>query len=307
MTTTTTTERGTFVGTSVLRVEDRPHLTGAATFGGDVNRPNQLYARIVRSPFAAGRITGIRVDAALEHPQVVAVFTAADVPDVRIPPRMSSGERADKVLQPVIARDEVRYVGEPVAMVVARDQYAAEDAAELVDVEIEPYQAIVEFADAVSAEARPIHSVLGSNEIDRISAARGKADAAFRTADVVVSASFSVQRHGAVPMEPRALVAEEKDGRLTVWGVAKVKQANRRVLAALLDRDVDAIRFIETDVGGSFGARGEFYPEDFLVPWAAIMLKRPVKWVEDRGENLVALNQSREQQWTAEGRGDRRR
>jgi carbon-monoxide dehydrogenase large subunit len=215
---------------------------------------------------------------------------------------MSPGARALEVLQPVIARDEVRYVGEPVAMVVARDQYAAEDAAELVDVEIETYRAIVELDDAVSAQARAIHGVLGGNTIDTIAAARGKVDDAFAAADVTVSASFSVQRHGAVPLEPRALVAEEDpgDGRLTVWGVAKVKQANRRVLASLLDRDIDSIRFLETDVGGSFGARGEFYPEDFLVPWAAVVLKRPVKWVEDRAENLVALNQSREQQWTAE-------
>ena len=300
--TTITSKRGSFIGQSVLRVEDHRHLTGTATFGGDVNRPNQLYARIVRSPVAAGRIAAIHVEAALDHPQVVAVLTAADVPDVRIPPRMSPGERALAVLQPVIARDEVRYVGEPVAMVVARDQYAAEDAAELVDIEIETYQAIVELDDAVSAQARAIHGVLGGNTIDTIAAARGKVDDAFAAADVTVSAAFSVQRHGAVPLEPRALVAEEDpgDGRLTVWGVAKVKQANRRVLASLLDRDIDSIRFLETDVGGSFGARGEFYPEDFLVPWAAVVLKRPVKWVEDRAENLVALNQSREQQWTAE-------
>jgi aerobic carbon-monoxide dehydrogenase large subunit len=302
MTTVAPPKGGSLIGQSVLRIEDERHLTGTATFGADVNRRNQLYARIVRSPVAAGRITAVRVDAALAHPQVVAVFTAGDVPDVRIPPRLSPGERAVKVLQPVIARDEVRYVGEPVAMVVARDPYAAEDGAELVDVDIEPYQALVELDDAVSARARPIHSVLGGNEVDTVSVARGKVDAAFKAADVIVGSSFSVQRHGAVPLEPRALVAEEdpRDGRLTVWGVAKVKQANRRVLASLLDRDIESIRFYETDVGGSFGARGEFYPEDFLVPWAATMLKRPVKWVEDRGENLVALNQSREQQWTAE-------
>jgi carbon-monoxide dehydrogenase large subunit len=297
-----TTVRGALVGRPVRRVEDHRHLTGTATFGGDVQRPDQLYVRVVRSPVAAGRITGIRVDEALEHPQVVAVLTADDVPDVRIPPRMSPGERAVKALQPVIARHEVRYVGEPVALVVARDPYAAEDAAELVELDIDYFQALVELDDAVSAQARAIHGVLGGNELDTIAATRGDVDAAFRTADVVVRGTFSVQRHGAVPLEPRALVAEEDpaDGRLTVWGVAKVKQANRKVLAALLGRDLGSIRFIETDVGGSFGARGEFYPEDFLVPWTAIVLKRPVKWVEDRTENLVALNQSREQQWTAE-------
>ena len=294
--------RTALIGQPVLRVEDRRHLTGTATFGADVNRPDQLYARIVRSPVAAGRINEVQADAALAHPKVVAVFTAADVPDVRIPPRMSPGDRAVKVLQPVIGRDEVRYVGEPVAIVIATDPYVAEDAAELVTVDIESRPAIVDVDDAVSEGARPIHVVLGDNRIDPISAARGDVDAAFRSADVVVVASFAVQRHGAVPLEPRTLVAEEDpdQGRLTVWGVAKIKQANRRVLADLLDRDLDSIRFFETDIGGSFGARGEFYPEDFLVPWAAIRLKRPVKWIEDRAENLVALNQSREQQWTSE-------
>ena len=194
-------------------------------------------------------------------------------------------------------------MGEPVAMVVARDQYAAEDAAELVDVEIETYQAIVALDDAVSAQARAIHGVLGSNTIDTIAAARGKVDDAFAGADVAVSASFSVQRHGAVPLEPRALVAEEDpgDGRLTVWGVAKVKQANRRVLAARCwtATSTRSVSWRPTSAARS-ARRGEFYPEDFLVPWAAVVLKRPVKWVEDRAENLVALNQSREQQWTAE-------
>ena len=301
MTSATTTERGSYVGRSVRRVEDRRHLTGTATFGGDVNRPNQLHARIVRSAIAAGSIAEIRVDGALGHPQVVAVLTADDVPDVRIPPRMSPGERALKVLQPVIARDEVRYVGEPVAVVIAREQYAAEDAAELVEVHVDPYPAIVKLSAAVATGARAIHSVLGNNLVDTVSVARGKVDDAFKSADVVVRGSFSVQRHGSVPLEPRALVAEEDaDGRLNVWGVAKIKQANRRVLAELLDRDIESIRFFETDVGGGFGARGEFYPEDFLVPWAAILLKQPVKWIEDRAENLVALNQSREQEWTAE-------
>lgn len=295
---TGTTSRA--IGQPVRRIEDFRHLTGAAMFGGDVNRPDQLYARVVRSPVAAGRITGIRAEAALQVPGVVSVFTADDIPDLRIPIKITPGENALKVLQPVIARGDVRYVGEPVALVLAENPYVAEDAAELVDVEIDSYQAIVDLDDAVSESARAIHSVLGGNTIDTISSARGDVDAAFRSADVVVSASFSIQRHGAVPLEPRALVAEEADGRLTVWGVAKTKQASRRVLAKLLDRDVESIRFFETDVGGGFGGRGEFYPEDFLIPWAATRIGRAVKWTEDRGENLVALNQSREQNWTAE-------
>src|SRR3954447_14560370 len=144
----TETKRGAFIGQSVLRVEDRRHLTGTAMFGGDVNRPHQLYGRVVRSPVAAGRILQVDCSAALEHPQVVAVFTADDIPDRRIPTRITPGPNAERVLQPVIARDEVRYVGEPVAFVVARDPYAAEDAAELVYVEIESYPAVVDLDHA---------------------------------------------------------------------------------------------------------------------------------------------------------------
>ncbi len=302
MSAVTDKKQATFVGRPVRRVEDLRHLTGTATFGGDVDRPEQLYARVVRSPVAAGRITGIRVGAALDLPGVVAVFTADDLPDVRIPIKISSSDNALKALQPVIARDEVRYVGEPVALVIAADPYLAEDAAELVGVDIDAHQAIVDVEKAASDDARAIHAALGGNRIDTLGSSRGDLDAAFRSADVVVGASFSVQRHGAVPLEPRALVAEEDpgSGRLTVWGAAKTKQANRRVLAMLMNRAIDSIRLVETDVGGGFGGRGEFYPEDFLVPWAAVRLQRPVKWTEDRAENLVALNQSREHRWTAE-------
>jgi carbon-monoxide dehydrogenase large subunit len=233
---------------------------------------------------------------------VVAVFTAKDLPNVRIPIRIAPGERARKALQPVIARDEVRYVGEPVALVVAQDPYVAEDAAELVKVDIDPLQAVVDLNAAASEECRTIHPALGSNRIETLGACRGNVEAAFRSAEVVISTSFSIQRHGAVPLEPRALVAEQDgdSGRLSVWGAAKVKQTNRRILAVLLDRELDSIRFFESDVGGGFGGRGEFYPEDFLIPWAAIRLGRPVKWTEDRAENLIALNQSREQRWIAE-------
>ncbi len=294
--------RTRYIGKPVLRSEDERHLTGTAIFGGDVTRPNQLYARVVRSQLAAGRLAAIHAERALAHPRVVAVFTAHDVPDVRIPIRIAPGENARKALQPVIAREEVRYVGEPVALVIADDPYVAEDAADLVEVEIEPYQAVVDLEAAALDDSRAIHSVLRGNRTDTIAAARGDVEAAFRSAEVLISASFSIQRHGAVPLEPRALVADQDpaDGRLTVWGVAKVKQANRRILAKLLDRELDSIRFFETDVGGGFGGRGEFYPEDFLIPWAAIRLGRAVKWTEDRAENLVALNQSREQRWTAE-------
>jgi CO/xanthine dehydrogenase Mo-binding subunit len=294
--------RGTYVGQPVRRREDRRHLTGQAQFGSDVNRPEQLYARIVRSPIAAGRIVAVDAEEALELDGVVAVFTADEIPDVYVPVRVTATENTAKIMQPVIARSEVRYVGEPVAVVIATDPYIAEDGGELVDVEIDPIEPLIDLEHAARPEARPIHDSLGSNVIDTFRIERGDVEEVFRTADVTISAEFSIQRHGAVPLEPRALVAEvdRRDGRLTVWGVAKVKHVNRRILGNLLDRPEDSIRSYETDVGGGFGGRGEFYPEDFLIPWAATQVGRAVKWTEDRQENLMALNQSREQRWTAE-------
>ncbi len=294
--------RGTYVGQPVRRREDRRHLLGQAQFGADVNRPEQLHARIVRSPIAAARILAINTEQARALDGVVTVFTADEVPDVHVPVRVTATDNTAKIVQPVIARDEVRYVGEPVALVIATDPYIAEDAEELVELELEPIEPLVELADAAHPQSRPIHAALGSNLIDTFRIERGDVEAVFADAAVKVAAEFSVQRHGAVPLEPRALVAEvdSRDRRLTVWGVAKVKHVNRRILGNLLGRPEDSIRSFETEVGGGFGGRGEFYPEDFLIPWAATQLGRAIKWVEDRQENLMALNQSREQRWGAE-------
>jgi CO/xanthine dehydrogenase Mo-binding subunit len=157
--------------------------------------------------------------------------------------------------------------------------------------------------DGVSAAAPDsplLFPEIGTNALEPVGVRHRpeELDALFGQADVVVSERFSVQRHGAVPMETRCLLAEEDgEGGLTVWGAAKVKHFNRKILADLLGREEETIRCIEGDVGGGFGARGEFYPEDYLIPWLAIELGRPVKWVEDRREDLLALNHSREQEW----------
>jgi carbon-monoxide dehydrogenase large subunit len=158
----------------------------------------------------------------------------------------------------------------------------------------------------VSAEANNrllVHEAIGSNVIDSLAVSHGEdIDRLFAQADVVVRHHLGVHRHGAVPLEPRCLLAQHDphSSELTVWGAAKVKHFNRRILGTLLGMEPESIRCIEGDVGGGFGARGEFYPEDFLIPWLAIELDRPVKWVEDRRENLMALNHSREQRWDIE-------
>lgn len=289
----------TAVGQDLLRREDMPLLTGGSRFVADVDRPGQLYARVVRSPFAHGALRGVEVAAIREHPDVVAVFTATDLPDVRIPIRLPFAEtpEANTVLQPPLARDRVRYVGEPVALVVARDPYAAEDAAELVFPDVEELDALIDPVAAAEDGTPLIHPELGSNVVNWLPMRHGDVDAAFAEADVVVRERLTVHRHTASPLETRGLVAEwdEDAKRLTLWGAAKVKHFNRAVLARLLELPVEAVRLVEVDVGGAFGVRGEFYPEDFLIPFAAVSLGRPVKWVEDRYEHLVATNHAREQ------------
>ncbi|MSO94893.1 MAG: xanthine dehydrogenase family protein molybdopterin-binding subunit [Thermoleophilia bacterium] len=284
---------------SVLRVDDIPLLTGAGAYVGDVNRPGQVWARIVRSEIAHGRLLRVDVEAARRSAGVVGVFSGSDTPDVRIPLRLewAATEATRAALQPPLARDRVRYVGEPVAVIVATSQYAAEDAAELVVVEIEELPPLVETRAAAENAHTVLHQTVGGNIVNRLVFGYGDAEAATRSAAVVIRERMDIHRHTGVPLETRGLVAEyePESGRLTVWGPTKVKHFNRSALSGLLDIDEGRIRYVETDVGGGFGVRGEFYPEDFVIPWLAIRLERPVKWIEDRHEHFVATNHSREQ------------
>jgi carbon-monoxide dehydrogenase large subunit len=288
-----------YVGSSVRRVEDAPLLLGRTTFVADIHRDDELHMRVVRSSSAHARITALHTDVARGWPGVVAVLTAEDIPAVRIPIRLphAATPEAQAVLQPALASDRVRYVGEPLAVVVATDRYTAEDAAREVWAEFDELAPLVNTRDAASPGTSAIHSVLGSNVVNRIPLKYGEdVDQIFRRADMVVSARLRMQRHTAVPLETRGLIAEYdfENERLTVWGAAKVKHFNRAVLSQMIGIPTDRIRLIEGHVGGGFGVRGEFYPEDFLVPWIAWKLRRPVKWIEDRYEHFVAANHSRE-------------
>jgi len=285
------------IGSDVARAEDLPLLTGSAQFVADIDRPGQLWARVVRSPLAHARLSAIDITAAREHPEVVDVITAADIPQLRIPIRLPFAEtpEANQILQPPLADDVVRYVGEPIALIVATTPFAAEDAAELVGLDFDELDPVV---DVLEAEQLPaIHGQIGGNVVTRVPMRYGDVDSLFERADVVVRRQLRMHRHTGVPMETRGLVAEfdAEAGRLTVWGAAKVKHFNRAVLAQMLDLPVDAIRLVEVNVGGAFGVRGEFYPEDYLIPFAARRVGRPVKWIEDRYEHFIATNHAREQ------------
>jgi aerobic carbon-monoxide dehydrogenase large subunit len=281
------------VGSPIERVEDLRFLRGKGEYVDDVTRPGLLHAVILRSGVAHGRIVAIDAGTALARPGVHAVITAADIGSVpTIPLRQEQLDAFRPFQQPVIATGTVRYVGEPVAVVVADSAALAEDAAEAIAIDIAALPAV---ADRAAAErGPPLFDRTGSNLAGTLTAVKGDADAAFRAAAYVRRERLQVQRHTAVPMEPRGILAQWEDGRLTLHGAAKVPFPNRRILARQLGVPESAIRMVENDVGGGFGVRGEFYPEDFLIPFAARLTGHPVKWIEDRREHLLATNHARD-------------
>jgi carbon-monoxide dehydrogenase large subunit len=300
-----------YVGRPIPRIEDPRLLRGAGRYVGDVPLPHLLHAAIFRSPHAHARIRGIATDRACAHPGVVAVFTREDLGDVgRIPMTLAPRTGLDAALQPPLPSDRARYVGEPLALVVARSRYVAEDALDLIEAALEPLPVVADARSGADAAAPRVHEALAGNVADVVRMRRGDAARALADAPRRLRASFTVQRHTGVPMEPRGVVAsfDRGTGMLTVWGATKMVHRTRTVLADLLGRPEHLVHLIETDVGGGFGVRGEFYPEDFLIPWAALRLGASVRWLEDRREHFLATNHSR-QQWheveigfTAEGR-----
>lgn len=289
------------IGTSPLRKEDEPLLRGAGCFIADVTRPGMVHAFVVRSPFAHADIVTIDKRATLAAPGVIDVVTGEDVPpSVRIPMRQFRDAHAEKFLQPPLARDTARYSGEPVAVVIADSCYLAEDAAQLLDVEYEPRAPVLDGDEAVTPDGPLLHPEAQGNVAGEAQIELGPVDECFENADLVVEEVFRIQRHAAVPLETRGLLAEfapgSDGGSLTLWGAAKIPHVNKQILARLLGwEDEDRVRLVELHVGGGFGARGEFYPEDYLIPLCALRTGRPVKWIEDREENLRATNHSREQ------------
>ena len=283
----------TGIGARLPRLEDLPLLIGRGRFAADISFPNQIHMRIVRSSIAHGRIKGIDTAEALATEGVVAIWTGIDTAD--IPPidfRMAKVDTLKPYRQLVLARDIVRYVGEPVAAVFAEEAALAEDAAELVAVDIEPLKPDIVATNKAGAFAPGL-----PNDPVTIEKAYGDIDSAFAKANHIVEIEVAVGRHSGTPLETRGALARPIDGgeRLEIHGAAKIPHLNRDQLATMLDLARDRIHAFEGHVGGGFGIRGEIYPEDCLVCLAALRLGRPVKWIEDRFEHLIAANQSRGQ------------
>ena len=288
-----------YIGASITRKEDVRFLTGRATYTDDIKAHHLLHAAMLRSPHPHARILSIDSRKALELPGVIAVFTFQDIADTveprRIPIRVSTNPELEPFLQYPLASDKVRFVGEAVAVVVAESRPLAEDALDLIDVRYEPLPPVVDVEDSLRGESL-LFEEHGSNSVVDYTMDIGDYDEAARTADYTRKERFRVHRHTGNPMETRGLMASYDVGRdeITVWGETKVPHFNRGVLSRLLQMPEHRIHYVEPDVGGGFGVRGDFYPENFLVPFASLKLGRPVKWMEDRREHLLGSNHSRE-------------
>ena len=281
------------LGDSVERLEDPPLVTGKGRFVGDINFPDQLHMRIVRSAHAHGTIKSIDTSAAEAFPGVIAVWTNADIDDV---PPIDFREGSDPTLalfrQYPLARELVRYVGDPVAAVFAEDPYTAEDAAELVILNIDPLPVLI------NADETP-QDFMGkaTTEAAVVEQGYGDIETTFANAHKIVEIDVKVSRHTGVPMECRGAIGRYDEARdvLEMYGAAKVPHRNRDTLCRMLNRPASGMHLFEGHTGGGFGIRGELYPEDVLVCVAAMRLGRPVKWIEDRQEHLMAANHSRQQ------------
>ena len=282
------------LGQRLARVEDPPLLTGRGKFAADINFPNQLHMRMVRSVHAHAEIDTIETDEAKALPGIVAIWTQQDISD--LPPIDFRADKSSEELKPfrqhVLAKKRLRYVGDPVVAIFAEDPYVAEDAAELVLVNAKSLQVIT------SADEEPGEFEVGrSSEAGLLTHTYGNVDNAFASAETVLELDLWTGRHSGVPLETRGAIGvyDPITDILELHGAAKVPHRNRDTLVRMLGRDKDKIHLYEGHTGGGFGIRGELYPEDVLVLIAAIRLGRPVKWIEDRQEHLMAANQGRNQ------------
>jgi carbon-monoxide dehydrogenase large subunit len=291
------------IGARVLRAEDPRILSGRGRYIDDITLPGMVHAAFKRSTVPHGRLVGLDVSAARALPGVVAVYTGEDlmrftkpgVPGGAIGMHMMPGLRAPAVY--ALATDKVRYVGDPIALVVAEDRYTAEDAVELIEEDIDWLDPVVTYEDALDPSKPPLFEEFDDNISFTSEMAIGDVDGAFAKADRVVEASIWVHRHQPVPMETRGLIASyDKDAEhLTIHASTQSPHMIRLLLPAQVDVPMEKIRVLADDVGGGFGLKNGVQRDEVAVVAASIDLGRPVKWIEDRLEHLAVGGQAREE------------
>ncbi|MCA9965571.1 MAG: xanthine dehydrogenase family protein molybdopterin-binding subunit [Anaerolineales bacterium] len=296
-----------FFGERIKRNEDPRLLTGQALFTDDVNLPNMLHVAFHRSPYAHGRILSIDVSAAAEKEGVVAVYTAESLGDywqhgpLLVPPPPVEGIVFNQRTQVPLAKDKVRYVGEPIVMVVATSRYVAEDAAEEVWVDIEPLTAVTDLEAALKPDTPQVHEDVETNICAHVVQTKGSGRdfaSVRQQAALLLERRFYYDHGTAAAMENRGIVADwdRRAQRLTIWDTTQAPVFIRNGMAAFLGLSENQVRVIAPFIGGGFGPKiMMFYSEEMLIPWAAMQLNRPVKWIEDRAENFVATTQERDQ------------
>lgn len=292
----------THTGASVRRREDARLLRGTGNYTDDRKLAGTLEAAFLRSDTAHATIRSIDSRRAEELDGVVAVYTheGLDVLDVDVP-GLPHPDAVDERTQPMLARDEVAFVGQPIAMVIAESRYIAEDALALVEVDYEVLPVAVDLAAAAEGLVR-VHTKQSDNVACEFRQVVGDPSAAFEAAEIRLSADFVVERSAATPIEPRAVLAsfEPRSQVLTVWGTFQLPHPRKLHLAAILGLSASQVEVVVEDIGGGFGTKGVSYSEEFLVPWAAMRLGVPVAWTEDRSEHFVGSTHERRQVHSAE-------
>ena len=291
------------LGARVKRLEDPSLLSGRGRFVDDLKVANALHACFVRSTYAHAKIQSVDSTAALAMPGVYAVITANDLPEpMRSQPMamlLPNPAISEVCTQYVLARDEVFYVGQAIAVVVADTRYIAEDAAAAVVVQYDVVPAVGDCRGGIAEGAARANSALNTNVAANFRLAYGDIDAAFTGAAHVFEEEIWQHRGGGMAMETRAVLASHDPASdlLTVWSGTQTPHIGRRMMVDLLGRELETIRVIAPDVGGGFGPKAIFYPEEAVIPAVALKIGRPVKWIEDRREHFLCATQERDQYW----------
>ncbi|MEA2833799.1 MAG: aerobic carbon-monoxide dehydrogenase large subunit [Methylobacteriaceae bacterium] len=291
-----------YFGAAVPRLEDPRLLAGRGRYVDDISLPGMLHAAFLRAQVAHGRLRAIDAAEARAMPGVAAVYTMGDFTAIAqgpMPPMAPHPLIKTPITYHPLAVDEVRHVGEAVAVVLADTRQRAEDAANAIELEIDDLPSVADATVAITDGAPQAHSGRDSNLIGTMRGGFGDAAAVFAKADHILSETFAIHRGGCHSMECRGVVAvpDALADNLTIYTSSQSPYMVRRHLAQYLQRDESTLRVVAPDVGGGFGPKGNVYPEEFAVALAALAIQRPVKWIEDRSEHFVATTQQRDQVW----------